>query len=833
MESAWMPGWLFRRFILRRVIQNPIRLVLLLAAIGIATTLLSSVARVSFAGVQSFEESLGYSSEAYPLVVTPRGGRIPLPDVGRCLAALKSSFDVAAYRREVGVLETPRGSRALAVVGMAGAGESDDRGVSEDAIFFSPQALRDLQVSEGGHIELTVGAQRIVGAARINAAVAETMPGITAIVPLSRITPGSSVPLVDAILLRPHAGKDASLYRDTIREWLTTCSSVSVPLEVDTLSTRLERGESLVAAYRFNVMIMAGMTLLVCALLVSQATQLSLRALSRELSILQTLGLGRMACLLSVVRESAVIAIVGAVIGVTIGEPVTLLITELFLQTARDIYSLSLATAETYHILERVGVVVTMVLICAFGAGLGGFEAMRISPAIGTRSTYRHAQPIPARLARLFAVNGVFGWVAIGIAARASDSVLLAYLFVAASVAAIIAITPYVIVIAPRFISVVGEYLLVWFARGGIATGGRGFLLGATGVSVSMALICALSIMVGSFRGTLDRWAVQRLAGDLFISAALDGQGNETRIPPRLIPEIASVKGVRLVVPYYETMTSYDSMPLMMSASNISAQLSRGIYVLRSGALERDPLVSGRGAMASESAARKLGLHVGDSISVDRRSLSIVAIIQEFGTEHPLLQVDEQLFLSMYAEHRPENLTIILDPGVSAESVRQEIGQIVGSLGIVRDNRELRELVLTLFDRTFRVTLSIRWIVFCLALLGLMLASLQHLWERRREIKTMHVLGFSSQEIVGAHVIESGVVCALPVVVGLIGGVGLGWGLTTLVNPRSFGWSLDFSMSLAPVVIALAFIISVALVVGCATSLFLRRVLKEATLSDE
>jgi putative ABC transport system permease protein len=131
------------------------------------------------------------------------------------------------------------------------------------------------------------------------------------------------------------------------------------------------------------------------------------------------------------------------------------------------------------------------------------------------------------------------------------------------------------------------------------------------------------------------------------------------------------------------------------------------------------------------------------------------------------------------------------------------------------------------------VTLSIRWIVFCLALLGLMLASLQHLWERRREIKTMHVLGFSPQEIVGAHVVESGAVCALPVIVGLIGGGGLGWGLTTLVNPRSFGWSLDFSLSLTPLLLALAFIVSVAVVVGCATSLFLRRILKEATLSDE
>jgi len=832
-QSAWMPGWLFRRFILRRVFQNPVRLILLLVAIASATTLLSSVARVSLAGVQSFEDSLGYSAESYPLVVTPRGGRIPLPDFGRCLAALGASFDVAALRREVGAVTTPRGPRALAVVGLAGAGERALAGMREGAVLFSARTLRDAQISDGSPVELILGGRVIRGTAQANTSIADSMPGLTAIVPLSRLTEENGVPLVDTILLRPRTGSDAARYREALGVWLASCSTVKVPLQVDTAATRLEQGESLVAAYRFNVMIMAGMTLLVCALLVSQATQLSLRALSRELSILQTLGLGRMACLMSVVRESAVIALAGALIGVTVGEPVTLWITELFLQTAQDIYSLSLATAGSYHISERVGVVIVMVLICILGAGLGGLEALRISPALGTRSTYRHAQPISAKLARRLACVGVIGWLAVGIAASVSESVFLAYLFVAASIAATIAMTPYVIVIAPRLLTLLGKHLLVWFARGGIATGGRGFLLGATGVSISMGLICALSIMVGSFRGTLDRWAAQRLAGDLFVSAALDGQGNETRIPPRLIPEITAVSGVQRVIPYYETMTSYQGQPLMMSASNLSAQLERGIYVLRAGALQRESLTSGQGAMASESAARKLGLRVGDSISVDGHRIIIVAIIQEFGTEHPLIQVDEGLFLSMYREHRPENLTITLHPGVSVESVRLEVERLVGPLGVVRDNRELRDLVLMLFDRTFRVTLSIRWIVFCLALLGLMLASLQHLWERRREIKTMHVLGFTPWEIVGAHVIESGAVCALPVIVGLIGGGGLGWGLTTLVNPRSFGWSLDFSLSLTPLLLALAFIFSVALVVGCATSLFLRRILKEATLSDE
>jgi putative ABC transport system permease protein len=170
---------------------------------------------------------------------------------------------------------------------------------------------------------------------------------------------------------------------------------------------------------------------------------------------------------------------------------------------------------------------------------------------------------------------------------------------------------------------------------------------------------------------------------------------------------------------------------------------------------------------------------------------------------------------------------------VNREFVKRELQRVVGVVGVVRDNRELREYALSLFDRTFRITLSIRWIVFGIALLGLVLTALQNLWERRREIKTMRVLGFSSGQIIGALVVENTVVCALPVAIGLAGGVALGWGLTEFVNPRSFGWSIDFTLSVMPVMIGAAFVVGVALATFVAVSVVLRGILEGATLSDE
>jgi putative ABC transport system permease protein len=817
----------------RRALRNPVRLLLLVCAVAVATTLVASVLRVSVAGVESFEDSLGLSAEEYPLVMSPRGGRIELSELDRCLGALRSTFDIAAYRREAGEVVTPRGRRAVAVVGLAGVADDAHRASHEGELLVSERTERELNIQHGSKLEVVVEGGVIEGELGRISHLSAAIPSLAVLVPLSRLPHDRGKAVVDAVLMRPRTSVDVQRARGELAGWIASCGTLSVPVQVDTSTSRLERGESLVAAYRFNVMIMAGMTLLVCALLVSQATQLSLRNLSRELSVLRTLGVSRFACLVSVVQEAALVGCLGAVAGITLGEPLIVRITELFLQTAHDIYSLSLGARGSYYIGQRGIVVVGMVMLSVSGAVLGGLEALRVAPSVGTRSEHSLVKPISRRWASPLAALSIVAWFLVAVAAYRSDSVVFAYLFVGASIAAVAGVTPYVLMIAPRYLNGIDDSLLVWFARGGIVTGGRGFLLGAVGATLSMSLICALSLMVGSFRDTLDGWAAQRLQGDLFVSAALEGQGNEGRIRPHLSDELRRLPGVLRVIPYYETMTTYRDQPLVVSASNLADQLDRGIFVVRSGDLNRALLLSGAGAMASESAARKLGVRIGDTLNVEGRSLTIVAIIQEFGTEHPLIQINDSAFASMYPMQRPENLTIDLHPTFTTAAVRAGVEGVVGSVGIVRDNRELRDLVLTLFDRTFRITLSIRWIVFGIALLGLVLASLQHLWERRREIKTMHVLGFSVGEIVGAHVVESVVVCALPVLVGLFGGVGLGWGLTALVNPRSFGWSLHFSLSFAPVVIAVCFIVGVGVVVGLATRSVLRRTIDEATLSDE
>ena len=120
-------------------------------------------------------------------------------------------------------------------------------------------------------------------------------------------------------------------------------------------------------------------------------------------------------------------------------------------------------------------------------------------------------------------------------------------------------------------------------------------------------------------------------------------------------------------------------------------------------------------------------------------------------------------------------------------------------------------LVETLFNRTFRVTDSVRAIVFVMALLGLLSTTAQYIWERRRELRVAYVIGVTRRVLVTSLTIEVVFVAGLAAIGGVIAGIVIagiiiGWCLTCYINPLVFGWALNFTVSPRPILEALVFL---------------------------
>jgi ABC-type antimicrobial peptide transport system permease subunit len=286
-------------------------------------------------------------------------------------------------------------------------------------------------------------------------------------------------------------------------------------------------------------------------------------------------------------------------------------------------------------------------------------------------------------------------------------------------------------------------------------------------------------------------------------------------------------------VPYYETASEVGSKAVVVGGTALALQCKRGVYIFtKGGCLASDGDWRSK-AIVSEGAARRLGVSQGSIVSLDSQDYYVFGVIQEFGTEQPLIIIDHSDFQRRYQGHHPQTLTIDLIAGADRDTARAEINSLAPGLLIVRDHAQLSELVETLFNRTFRVTDTVRWIVFSMALLGLLSTLAQQIWERRRELKVVQVLGVSRPILTLALVIELFVSSIAAVAIGVIVGIGLGWCLIRYINPLVFGWSLSFGLSGSVFLEALLFL-AILLAIGCLVTVSILSLVSRAIkLADE
>jgi putative ABC transport system permease protein len=208
-------------------------------------------------------------------------------------------------------------------------------------------------------------------------------------------------------------------------------------------------------------------------------------------------------------------------------------------------------------------------------------------------------------------------------------------------------------------------------------------------------------------------------------------------------------------------------------------------------------------------------------------------VLREFGTEQPLFVTSEPVFNALYNSPGVKTVTIDLRDASRVEALRESLQRRYPGPLVIRNHRELLDLVDGIFNRTFTVTDSVRWIVFILALAGLVSGYLQHAWERRVDLSVLDVQGLNHWEWTRVFCAEALSIVIVSAGIGGIGGGILGYVLTEYVNPLVFGWQLGFTVSMGVFVELLGFILVSVLSMLVGGMFVLQRVRRNVGLRDE
>lgn len=539
---------------------------------------------------------------------------------------------------------------------------------------------------------------------------------------------------------------------------------------------------SLPRAFYFNLGALSLLAMLVALFLINQSMHLSVVRRSAELGRLRALGLTPAGLAWLIVSEALLMGIVGTMAGLVGGWVLAGRLLDLVTRTVSDLY-FALSVRQLH--LDPVVLAKSVVLGVAVSMLAAWWPARRGAAAAVVEQSRRIGQERrvhPARATLMASAWLALAWVLV----RWEQSGILGGLVAVGAVlmGAAALMTP--LVGAISFLFALPGHWLGYVGRMAARQLRRN--LSRAGVAVAALMIAGatslgMGIMIDSFRGSLDDWLTQRLSADVYLED-VSGHG----ITPALANGLAAAAGVRGVTLYgtSEELCEGDRVRL----SVVSERGAVGMrYVMLHGGPAKDAI------LVSESFSVRHRRNVGDVVRLDTRSgtieLPISGVFREFGGSQGRIVMNADLYRRYSGEPQFQSAALF-GRGDTFERTVAEL-EARGDLRL-RRQQSLRRYSLEIFDRTFSVTLVLRWLALLVAFAGMQSALLALQLDRAREFAVAHALGFTRGELAALAILDA---LALGICAGLMAlpvGAAVSWLLVHVVNLRAFGWTLALGM---------------------------------------
>jgi putative ABC transport system permease protein len=326
----------------------------------------------------------------------------------------------------------------------------------------------------------------------------------------------------------------------------------------------------------------------------------------------------------------------------------------------------------------------------------------------------------------------------------------------------------------------------------------------------------SMLIMVSSFRSSLESWLERMLPADLYLRPARFGE--TAYFTPGEQARISGTPGVERAV-FIRTQTlllAPDRPPVILLAGPVDAvdpdrilPLTSDPYAIRPG--EPPPV------WVSEVAADFYNLRAGEQVSLPiggvSRPYTVAGIWRDYARQAGAIAMNRELYVNLTGDQLVNDVALWLRKDASITEVQRELrGRLPDAADFeIATTRDLRDISLRAFDRTFAITYALEIAAVLIGLFGVSVSFSAQALARRREFGVLRHVGMTRREIATMLGCEGAVVAALGCLMGLATGWVVGLILTHVVNRQSFHWSMETNLPWLPLA-GLALIIIAAAV---------------------
>ncbi|MBA2242727.1 MAG: FtsX-like permease family protein [Chthoniobacterales bacterium] len=618
-------------------------------------------------------------------------------------------------------------------------------------------------------------------------------------------------------LTEPRA-RDAAI--ESLRKILPPDANVSTPAQ------RGEQVQNMLGGFQLNLTAMSLVSLLVGMFLIYNTVSASVVRRRSEIGVLRSLGVSRPEIRGLFLSEACSLGLVGAVVGLIGGLLLARALVRTVSETISSLYVLlsvrELAVTPwmlgSAALVGLVSVIIAAWLPAAAAAKMDPMRALRAGSIIEQSANLSSgwfwsglASIIVAGVLSVTALTTGPPWIAFG----AAFFVLAGFSFIVPAATSRFSRT------ASRLLRASPNRTVeMKVAAGNLARSLVRNSVTIAALAAAVAMAVGVSVMVFSFRRTVESWIDQTLVADIFVApASNEVVGPSSFMPAEAIRFLENHQSVAAVDTFREVDVAMGKKTIAMLV--VHGTDRRHLRFLRGNATEimrqfaHEPCV-----IVSESFGRRHRVRDGDSIELSTpagpRGFLVAGTFYDYTRDQGVVHMSQKTFLPIWKDDRVSSLAVYLKPGGEATELTGQFRAEFSRTGqfMMLSNRELRRRIFEVFDQTFAVTYVLRTIAVIVAVVGICLTLTTLIAERTRELGVFRAIGGSATQLRKVLLWESAMIGLLAAVVGIASGLCLSLVLTGVINRAFFGWTIQMAFPWGSLALTPLWIVAAAIVAG-------------------
>lgn len=609
--------------------------------------------------------------------------------------------------------------------------------------------------------------------------------------------------LIDRIDLIIEKSRDLKEVEQELKRVIPPGTQIQKP------GTRSNQIEKMVSAFHLNLTALSFISIVVGMFLIYNAISTSVIQRRREIGILRSIGVTRTQVLGLMICESSLIGILGSLVGIGVGIGLAKIMLYFVTRTITALYIL----VKAEHL-----VVSPWILLEGFGLGLLASVLSAIGPAKeASKVAPREAMALGTLETKVRGHLGRFGLIGIlllllsfffALQKPVYQRPLFGFLSALLIIIGVSFLIPFITHLLTRFLAPFLRILLG--VEGTLASRYIQNSMARTVITIAalmtaLSMLISISIMILSFRKTVDLWVEQSLNGDVFVfPGSYSLTGYSALLPIEVSRALPSLPGIKAVDSFRALEMEYQGQPTIIAAVNGQVFLDMKVIRFTQGNPQEilRSFAAGQSILVTESFSLRHRVERGDQIKIDtpqgEKGFLISGVFYDYSTDWGLILIERNVFQALWNDETLHSAGIYLKDGVSIEAFKEMFRERYSKpyqLFLV-SHRELRNEILKIFDQTFTITYSLEFIAIFVAILGIINSLNALIIERKRDIGIFRAVGAFRKQVEKTVLIEAGIIGLFSLVLGLLCGFFLSLLLIYVINKQSFGWTIQFSIPL-------------------------------------